>query len=122
YHGGRSVEGCLWRCHGMSAFRYQAIETKGTAVSGMIEAEDRRSALRVLGERGIFPSNLELCGDARAAPAATVSGPVVQQPGLHFGTRIGRKEITAFTREMAALLEAAIPIPQALDSLGEEEE
>jgi type II secretory pathway component PulF len=38
------------------------------------------------------------------------------------GARVSRKEITAFTREMSALLEAAIPIPQALASLGEEEE
>src|SRR3989441_5718171 len=41
---------------------------------------------------------------------------------VRFGQRIKRKEITAFTREMAALLGAAIPIPQALDGLGEEEE
>ena len=33
-----------------------------------------------------------------------------------------RKEVTAFTREMGALLAAAIPIPQALESLGEGEE
>ena len=39
-----------------------------------------------------------------------------------FGQRIGRKDVTAFTREMNALLAAAIPIPQALDSLGEDEE
>jgi general secretion pathway protein F len=41
---------------------------------------------------------------------------------VHFGKRINRKAITAFTREISALLAAAIPIPQALDSLGEEEE
>jgi general secretion pathway protein F len=35
---------------------------------------------------------------------------------------VSRKEITAFTREMGALLGAAIPIPQALDGLGEQEE
>src|SRR5205807_213257 len=33
-----------------------------------------------------------------------------------------RKEVTAFTREMGALLGAGISIPQALDGLGEEEE
>jgi type II secretory pathway component PulF len=36
--------------------------------------------------------------------------------------RVSGKDITAFTREMGALLAAAIPIPQALDGLGEEEE
>ena len=36
--------------------------------------------------------------------------------------RVSRKSVTGFTREMSALLGASIPIPQALESLGEEEE
>lgn len=36
--------------------------------------------------------------------------------------RVKRKEVTAFTRELSALLGAAIPIPQALDGLAEEED
>ena len=36
--------------------------------------------------------------------------------------RIKRKEVTAFTRELATLLGAAIPIPSALEGLGTEEE
>ena len=43
----------------MSAFRYHAIEPSGAAVKGEIEAVDRRSALQMLGARGIFPSVLE---------------------------------------------------------------
>src|SRR5439155_12463404 len=38
------------------------------------------------------------------------------------GTGIKQKEITAFTQEMAALLGAGNPIPQALEGLGQEEE
>ena len=44
----------------MSEFRYQAVETDGASVAGVIEAEDRKSALRLLGQRGLFPSKLEL--------------------------------------------------------------
>ena len=40
----------------MNAFRYQAMAASGTAVEGVIEAEDRRSALQLLGQRGLFPS------------------------------------------------------------------
>jgi len=104
----------------MSVFRYQAISADGGAVSGEIEADDRRAALRTLGQRGLFPSRLE----AAAATAATSAvarpgaGPVRWSPGL----RVRRKDVTAFTRQMAALLGAAIPIPQALEGLGEEEE
>ena len=55
----------------MNAFRYQAIESSGTAVQGVIEAEDRRSALQLLGSRGLCPSLLEpVTGRAKATEAA----------------------------------------------------
>jgi type II secretory pathway component PulF len=106
----------------MIAFRYQAIEQGGALVKGVVEAEDRKAALHRLGERGLFPSTLEACSSNGEAIA-----PVLPVEGTHpavrrFGSRVKRKEITAFTREIASLLGAAIPIPQALESLGEEEE
>src|ERR1039458_685217 len=106
----------------MKAFRYQAVELNGAPVKGEIEAADRKSALQMLGARGLFPSLLESCaqtGEAAALPALT--------PQQHAGKarasgRVSGKDVTAFTREMGALLGASIPIPQALDGLGEEEE
>jgi general secretion pathway protein F len=107
----------------MITFRYQAIEVGGTPVNGVIEAEDRKRALHLLGEKGLFPSVLEAssgAADTGAVTPARESG--ARHPGLRIGGRIRRKQVTAFTREMASLLQAAIPIPQALDGLGEEEE
>lgn len=104
----------------MNTFRYQAIEAGGNAVAGVIEAEDRRMALQLLGQRKLFPSSLELV-DGVAKPAKALAKTSEKVAGSR-GRRIRRKDITAFTREISALLVAAIPIPQALDSLGEEEE
>jgi general secretion pathway protein F len=106
----------------MNAFRYQAVEANGNAVDGFIEAEDRKAALQLLEQRGLFPSDLELStgnGHSAAVVAAAPAAPLVS--GAR-GKRPGRKDVTAFTREMAALLGATIPIPQALDGLAEEEE
>jgi general secretion pathway protein F len=106
----------------MKAFRYQAVELNGAPVRGEIEAADRKSALQLLGARGLFPSVLESCapaGEAAARPALT---PRQRAGGTRAGGRVSGRDITAFTREMGALLSAAIPIPQALDGLGEEEE
>jgi len=106
----------------MKAFRYQAIELNGSPVKGEIEAADRKSALQMLGARGLFPSLLESSaqtGEAAVVPALT---PQPHAGKAHAGGRVSGKDITAFTREMGALLGAAIPIPQALDGLGEEEE
>ena len=106
----------------MTAFRYEAIETGGAPVQGVIEAEDRKAALQVLGRRGLFPSTLETTASNGGASAPTATADIPRGQGQPFGRRIRRKEITAFTREMAALLSAAIPIPQALNGLGEQEE
>lgn len=106
----------------MIAFRYKAIETNGAPVSGEIQAEDRKRALHLLSERGLFPFSLV---EAMAAGAAAVPSPAVPVPAggrLRLVSRIKRKEITSFTREMASLLQASIPIPQALDGLGEQGE
>ena len=106
----------------MIAFRYQAMEGNGAAVSGTIEAEDRRTALKVLGQRGLFPSSLEISlssgNGSETSEPALAARPLAIGP---LGRRISRRDITAFTREMSALLGAAIPIPQALDGLAEEE-
>jgi general secretion pathway protein F len=103
----------------MNAFRYQAIESGGTSVRGVIEAEDRKAALRLLGQRGLFPSNLEACANG-AATVASAAGHAPSTAGRR--RSISRKDITAFTRELSALVGAGIPIPQALDSLSAEEE
>jgi type II secretory pathway component PulF len=105
----------------MTSFRYQAVASSGTPVAGVIEAEDRKRALALLGERGLFPSNLELAAVGFGPGPSPAQAPV-RWSNLGLGGRIRRKELTAFTREMASLLQAAIPIPQALDGLGEEEE
>ena len=106
----------------MSEFRYQAVQENGASVAGVIEADDRKSALQLLGRRGLFPSNLELnsapAGAAGAGPKARAAAAM----DFSFGPRIKRKDITALTREISSLLGAGIPIPLALDSLGEEEE
>ncbi|HEV2320037.1 MAG TPA: type II secretion system F family protein [Verrucomicrobiae bacterium] len=107
----------------MNSFRYQAIESNGAPVAGTIEADDRKAALRLLGQRGLFPSSLESCtpegGQAAAAPSGARHKLNIQ---FNFGPGVRRKEITAFTREISALLGAGIPIPQALEGLGEQEE
>lgn len=106
----------------MSSFRYQAIEAGGTSVEGVIDAEDRKAALQLLGQRGLFPSNLEAQSSTTAAPVTAALEQPASTPKSSLGRRVKRKEITAFTGEMSTLLGAGIPIPQALDGLGEEEE
>lgn len=110
----------------MGAFRYQALEAGGNSVSGVIEAADRKAALSELVGKGLFPSSVEAyAGNGRLqrveAPGKTDPA-AAKESGFRLGSGVRRKEVTAFTRQMAALLGAAIPIPQALDGLAEQEE
>lgn len=106
----------------MNTFRYQAIEGSGKSVEGIIDAADRRSALQILGSRGLFPSDLQLTSGATAAATPTARPAEIPSAGERTGGKVRRKDITSFTREISALLGAGIPIPQALGGLGEEEE
>lgn len=106
----------------MNSFRYQALSAGGSTVEGVIDAEDRKSALQQLGQRGLFPSNLEACAPAKASVKPSAADATAGSSSFSFGSGVGRKQITVLTREMSALLAAAIPIPQALESLGEEEQ
>jgi type II secretory pathway component PulF len=103
----------------MNTFRYQAVGAGGAALAGVIEAEDRKAALQLLRQRNVFPSQLEAVTSGNKAAVEPMALPKSQ---LAFGQWVRRKDITAFTREISALLAAGIPIPQTLDSLGEEEE
>jgi general secretion pathway protein F len=106
----------------MGAFRYQAVQAGGGgSVTGVIEAEDRKSALSMLAGKGLFASELEACASKESGTNAA-GEKVASRSLFQIGSGISRKDVTAFTREIAALLGAAIPIPQALDGLGEEEE
>ncbi len=108
----------------MSQFRYRAVESGGRSVDGVIEADSRKAALQLLGRKGLFPSELAEAAAAAAEPARPVinsNNSIAAAPRARQG-KVKRKDITAFTREMAALLGASIPIPQALESLGDDEE
>ena len=105
----------------MSAFHYSAMQGSGGVVKGTIEAEDRRAALRLLAGRGLFPSSLTPIveiGERNATGTVRATPPI---SGFRFGTGIRRKEVTAFSREMSALLGAGIPIPQAIEAIASEE-
>ena len=71
----------------MTAFRYEAREASGVPVSGVIEAESRKSALHLLGERGLYPSTLEL-GTPGGARGTTTCSRVVRR---------WRREVSMFT-------------------------
>ncbi|WP_310498964.1 type II secretion system inner membrane protein GspF [Sandarakinorhabdus sp.] len=92
----------------MPEFRYDALDTQGQARSGRIRADDNASARADLMARGLFATRLALdtAGAANEVQAATAPG----------RRRIGARQLTMFTRQLATLAEVA-PLEEALRTI-----
>jgi general secretion pathway protein F len=96
----------------MAVFEYQALSATGRGVAGIIEADSPAAARRRLREQGLHPVSV-----GESVPAG-LAGREVPLRGL-----IGRstaQEVSLMTRQLAVLLEAGMPIVDALSALLEQ--
>ena len=98
-------------------FQYSAMGADGSPKTGTLEASDKRTAIKELRSQSLVPTSLKPVTANQGSSKAQISTAEGKRRG-----RVGRKQITSFTRELAALLGAGIPVSQALSSLSEEEE
>lgn len=97
----------------MAAFNYQAIDTAGKPSSGMIEADSARLARAQLRESGLFVVELNSLSDSATQKDA-------RSINLTFRKRIPLAEVSLMLRQLATLLEAGLPLEQALAVLIEQ--
>ncbi len=96
----------------MPAFRYEAVDAAGKANKGVLQADSPRAARSDLRARGLLPLALEaIAGDA-----------VQGRRAFAFGDKLSTVELALFTRQLASLLEANLPLEQAFDALMEQAE
>ncbi|MGA7277603.1 MAG: type II secretion system F family protein, partial [Desulfocapsaceae bacterium] len=93
---------------------YEALSSKGARSRGIIDAESEAMARQQLRDDGMYPVSVVPSGASqkKASKANFTS--------LFSFERIGKAEITAFTRQLATLLGAGIPLDSALSSLVEQ--
>ncbi|MEK7996543.1 MAG: type II secretion system F family protein [Planctomycetota bacterium] len=92
----------------MATFAYKAIDVSGQQMTDKIVAPDRTAAIEELFEKNLNPVSVEKLEEG-------------QREGLF--ARIGgvsRREIDAFTRQLANLLAAGVPMSRALGILSRE--
>jgi general secretion pathway protein F len=97
----------------MAAFHYNALNTEGKASNGMIEADSARLARAQLRESGLFVVELNALSD-------TPSQNGTRSWNLPFRKRIPLSEVSLMLRQLATLLEAGLPLEQALAVLIEQ--
>lgn len=118
----------------MADYRYTAIDRSGKEVTGTLSCRDATDAAAKVRSLGYFPVEIKSSGGGNGAARAVVgiSGgltrPVIEsrardtsdRPVKPTGKRVKRIQILLFTREMADLIEAGLPIDRALSVLIEQ--
>ena len=98
----------------MPAFRYEAVDAGGTASKGIVHADSPRAARADLRARGLVPLVIDaITGQLDAAGKVRAR---------RFGDKLSTVELALFTRQLASLLEANLPLEQAFSALMEQAE
>jgi len=98
----------------MPAYRYEAVDTMGASTKGVVHAESPRAARSDLRARGLLPLFIDLI--------ASDAGPQGSLLSRRFGDKLSTTELALFTRQLASLLEAKLPLEQAFSALLEQAE
>ena len=119
----------------MATFQYIAKDSAGQEKRGTIEAGDRASAIAAIRAGGLFPSAIgEVKGAGAPAPAAKggkvakAAAPAKKGGGLGSKQiniklpkwlmgKVKPKDLTAFTRQLATLVNAGLPLMRCIEVL-----
>lgn len=98
----------------MPAFRYEAVDAGGATRKGVVNADSPRAARADLRTQGLTPLSVE------AIAAQVDESGAARSRGI--GERLSQVELALFTRQLASLLEAGLPLEQAFTALLEQAE
>ena len=114
----------------MPRYTYVALDARGQEASGVIEAESQNDAVGQLRQAGYFPKAIAEEGKggkaAKALKAATRQPPVAKKPtsvSIPFFERktVKGKTLMIFTRQLATLIDAGLPLLRGLTVLAKQE-
>lgn len=91
----------------MAAYHYQALAKSGRNSKGVIEADSERQARQLLRDRGLIPTQIRLLSRHQQS---------------HQKGKISTQDLSLFTRQLATLLAAGIPVEEALQGVSEQTE
>jgi type II secretory pathway component PulF len=92
----------------MATFTYKAIDTNGRQVADSVVAPDRAAAIDLLFTKSLNPISVERQEEYAAAGGRVRLG------------RVSKGDVEAFTRQLANLLAAGVPLSRALNILSRE--
>lgn len=106
----------------MPMYAYKGLATNGKNVTGMREADTPKTLRQILRKDGVLVTSFELSKGGKLAKEANAKrsglGKDVDLGGIFGGVK--KAEIATFTRQMATLIRAGIPLAEALGALVEQ--
>ena len=103
----------------MPIFQYTAMDASGKEQKGQHEAASEEAVASFLKEQGMFPTSIKPLSKADKAKKEKAKGPAAAK-GLNISlgpTVIKGKDLTVFTRQLAILLDAGLPLIRSLKTL-----
>jgi type IV pilus assembly protein PilC len=91
----------------MAKFRYTAIDASGKQKTGKIEASSPDEANAKLSQQGLMVSKMEAMDGGKGGKKKGFS--------LNFGKIVSTEELAIFTRQLATLLQAGLPLLRSLE-------
>ena len=111
----------------MSSYAYVAIDPQGAETRGTLDVVDQGEALRRIKEMGLFPTKVAAASKRPPPPAGRPAKPAagwlnleVSLPGV--SGRVKAAHLAVFTRQLATLVEAGMPLLRSLRVLHEQAE
>ncbi|MEI6482585.1 MAG: type II secretion system F family protein [Betaproteobacteria bacterium] len=96
----------------MPAYTYEAISAEGRSRQGVIDAESERAARSLLRQQALIPVKLQAVSVSKTA----IKGDIVLWQARVFS----RTDMVVWTRQLASLLAAGLPLERTLSALSEE--
>ncbi len=109
----------------MPNYEYIALDAKGEESSGLIPANSEAEAIQMLRAHGLYPTQIHEEGKARVGKAPATKAkrkPASRQARGHSGaSRVKPKSMMIFTRQLATLIDAGLPLVRSLTVLEKQE-
>lgn len=100
----------------MANFNYTALNAAGKTRKGQIDAASRGQAIERLRREGLTPLELSQAGENPKADKTRMARQPFWKKEI-FPSRVSRADVAAMTRQLATLLEAGLPLDQALKAI-----
>lgn len=104
----------------MGAFAYQALDASGRKKNGVLEGDTERQVRQLLREQGLLPVSVEVAEQQNRATSESTKGGVAGWFARARIRRIKAADLALITRQLATLVQGALPIEQALLAVAEQ--